>query len=274
MELCAITGATGVLGKKIVKSLPFKFYKFNGDIRNYKDVHKWIHGKNFDLLIHLAASVPTKEVEKNFKNSLKVNYIGTKNIIKSLKLKKNKPKWFFFSSTSHVYKILNKKIKIKENFKLIPSSKYGLTKMKAEKEVIKLKKYNIKYCIGRIFSFTDQNQKTPYVVPSIIKRIKLTKEKVVNLKNLNHYRDFISTNLISKIIKRLYQTNSTGIFNIGTGQAINLKKIAILFGKKYKKKIKFEDNNKITFLISDNSKILKKKILFKKFRNNIKFLYN
>mgnify|MGYP001491445515 CR=1 FL=1 len=274
MQICAITGSSGVLGKKIKKLLPFKFYEFKGDITRHKEVNKWINNKNFDLLIHLAAKVPTKEVEQKYQYSLKVNHLGTKNIVKALKSKINKPKWVFFSSTSHVYGLNNKNVKIKETSKLYPSSKYGFTKRKAELEIIKLKKYKINFCIGRIFSFTDCKQKTPYVIPSIINKIKNSKKKDVTLRNINHFRDFISTTSICKIIKRLYKTKSSGIFNIGSGQATNIKQIAKLIGKKYKKKIIFEDNKIASYLISNNKKILKKGIKFKKFYNNLNFLYN
>ena len=54
---------------------------------------------------------------------------------------------------------------------------------------------------------------------------------------------------------------------------MNIKKIAKFIGKKYKKKIIFDDNKKITYLISNNKKILKKGIKFKKSFNNLDFLY-
>ncbi len=273
MKICAITGAKGVLGNRILKLLPYKFYKFKGDITSFHQVKKWILKKDFDLLIHLAAKVPTKEVEANFKKALKINYVGTKNIANSLKLKKNKPEWVFFSSTSHVYSLTKRKIKISEKTKLNPSSKYGLTKKKAEKEIEKLRKFGIKYCIGRIFSFTDINQKTPFVIPSIINKLKNSKKKTVNLKNMNHFRDFISTSNICKIINKLYKTQSTGIFNIGSGQYINLKEIAKLFAKKYNKFVNFEDNKIITYLISNNRKILARKVNQNVFKNNINFFY-
>tara|TARA_B100000963_G_scaffold227335_1_gene198280 strand:- start:13324 stop:14148 length:825 start_codon:yes stop_codon:yes gene_type:complete len=273
MEVCAITGSKGVLGSKIRKLLPFKFYEFKGNITNFKDVNDWIKRKDFKLLIHLAAKVPTGDVEKNYKKALNTNHLGTKNIVRALILKKNRPRWVFFSSSSHVYKLSKKKIKIKESAKLSPFSKYGTTKKKAEKEILKLKKHKINYCIGRIFSFTDLNQKPPYVIPSIISKIKFSKKNVVVLRNLNHFRDFLSTNDLCKTIEKLYKTNSRGIYNIGSGEGISLKTIALLFGSKFKKKIIFKDNKRTSYLISNNSKILKKKIKFKKFSNNINFLY-
>ena len=61
----------------------------------------------------------------------------------------------------------------------------------------------INFCIGRIFSFTDQNQKKPFVIPSLVSKIKCTKKRQVKLSNLNHYRDFLTTEDISLAIKIL-----------------------------------------------------------------------
>ena len=178
MLTCAITGSKGVLGSKLKKKLPLKFYEFRGDITNKKKVNQWIQKKDFDILIHLAALVPTNLVNKNYKKAYKVNVIGTNNLINSLKKKENKPKWLFFSSTSHVYKPLDKFKKISEKSKLYPASKYGKTKILAEKLLLKkLKKSSIKLCIGRIFSFTDKKQKKAFVIPSIKDKLNNSKKK-------------------------------------------------------------------------------------------------
>ena len=46
MITCAITGSNGVLGKKLKRTLPYKFYEFKKDIRNKKDVEEWVLKKN------------------------------------------------------------------------------------------------------------------------------------------------------------------------------------------------------------------------------------
>jgi len=96
MITCAITGSSGVLGSKLKKKIPIKFYEFKGDITKKKQVHKWIMKKNFDIFIHLAAMVPTNLVNKNYQKAYGVNVKGTDNIIRSIIKKTNKPKWFFF----------------------------------------------------------------------------------------------------------------------------------------------------------------------------------
>ena len=272
MLTCAITGSNGVLGSKLKKKIPLKFYKFKGDIRNKKTVDRWIKKKNFDILIHLAALVPTNLVNKNYKKAYDINVRGTDNLINSLKKKKIKPKWLFFSSTSHVYKPLNKFKKISENSKIDPASSYGKTKFLAEKLLLKkLKRSQIKVCIGRIFSFTDKKQKEPFVIPSIKKKMENAKNKII-FENMNHFRDFLSTNDIIAAINILLKTRKSGIYNIGSGKKFDLKKIVKLFNKK-KKKIVFKDTKRTTYLISNNNKIIKTKWKPSKFKNNIKYFY-
>ena len=109
MYICGITGGTGTLGKFLLKNLPFKFIKYKGRVENKKNLSKWILKNKFDLILHLAAIVPTNQVKKNFKKALKVNYGGTKNLVDIINKKKNKPAWLFFASTSHVYNFKHKK---------------------------------------------------------------------------------------------------------------------------------------------------------------------
>ena len=276
MLKCGITGATGVLGKKIIKNLPFKFYKFKKDITKIDEVKKWVNKYNFDLIIHLAALVPTNQVNKNYKKALRINVTGTKYLINSLLKKKDKPKWFFYSSTSHVYK-LNKKSRLtKENEVAKPQNFYGKTKLIAEKYLIKrLKDTEISLCIGRIFSFTDKKQKVPFVIPSIINKITNNKSKKIEILNLNHYRDFLSTKMITKFIYCLFKKKSEGIFNIASGESFHLEKIALLLCKKYKKNlVKIKDVILPTYLVADIKKISSICIFNnKKFKNNLNYFY-
>ena len=249
-----ITGSSGSLGKIILKNTKkYKISKFSGDIRNRREVFDWITKNNIKIIFHLAAVVPIKVVNQNKKKAYDVNFKGTKNIVDASI--HNQIEWIFFSSTSHVYKSYNKKIS--ENFVKKPISYYGKTKLLGENYIIKnLKKEKIKYCIGRIFSTTNKNQKKNYLVPDLKYKIKKSK-KIIKLKNLHHYRDFISMEDISKIIFKLCFKKFCGIINLGSGKKIYLKDIAKIIAKRYNKKIIFEDNKFLTQLISNNQKLKK-----------------
>ena len=251
---CGITGHTGILGRELLKkNKNLKFVKFKGDITKKSHIKKWLQKNTIDIIVHLAAVVPTNIVDKKINYANKVNYIGTKLLVDEL-LKYKKIKWFFYSSTSHVYKF--SKNKISENSQINPTSKYGLTKLKGENYIKKTLNKKIPYCIGRIFSFTSVHQKKPFVIPSIINKAKLRQE-TVSFDNTNHLRDFLCMDDVCNAIKALIDRKSTGIYNIGSGNKVLISDIVKLIFTKCKKKYLIKDNSKQTCLVSNNSKIKK-----------------
>ena len=247
-----LTGSTGVLGQFIKKNFKgYKFDAFKGDLGSKTQIKKWIKDKKFDGIFHLAAIVPTNKVSKNIKRALKVNYEGTKILVDEI-IKQKTTNWIMFTSTSHVYNF-NKK-KIKETSKTRPISKYGDTKLKAEKYILK-KKNKIKICIVRIFSYTHYNQKNFFIIPSIYEKFK--RKKSVKFENVNHIRDFIDIRDIFSAFKILFLKKKEGIYNLGSGKKTPLLKIINYFSKKFKKRYTIKKNNKMTILVSDNTKLTK-----------------
>lgn len=243
MIVCAITGHTGVLGSNFIKNNPdIRFIKFNKDLSKKNDIKKWIKKNSFDYFLHLGAVVPTYQVKKNYNYAKKVNYYSTINIINELK-KKNKKIWFFYSSSSHVYGYSNKKLN--ERSKTNPVNQYGKLKLLSEKTIkIKLKNTKIKFCIGRIFSFTHYMQDKSFFIPSIFKH----KANMVDT-----LRDFIDVRDICSLIRVLINKNKTGVFNIASGTKINLIKIfEIILKKKILYKLRPKNN-----IFADISKIKK-----------------
>ena len=119
-----------------------------------------------------------------------------------------------------------------------------------------MKNSMIKYCIGRIFSYSSPSQKKSYLIPSLIKKIKESKSKSIIFKNLSHYRDFSSLKSISRAINTLRKNKSTGIYNIGSGKSFLLEDIAKYICEKFNKKFIFKQNKK-TFLIGNINKLNK-----------------
>ena len=248
-----ITGHTGVLGSEFIKyNFAKKFIKFKGNITKKREIKEWIRRKKINCLFHFAAVVPTKIVKNDFDYANKVNFLGTKYLVDEC-LKSKNIKWFFFASTSHVYGFSSKKIK--ETKKTKPISKYGYTKLKAEKYIVKsFTRKKIPYCIGRIFSFTHKKQSEDFVVPSIMKKI--DKENYT-FENVNHYRDFISTKDICSAIRILFNNKAQGIYNIGSGKKILISDLIKIIARKKNKKILLKKNKKRTCLFADISKIKK-----------------
>jgi nucleoside-diphosphate-sugar epimerase len=251
---CAITGSSGVLGSYIIENNPqIKFLKFKGDITNKKEITNWILKNNFDVFLHLAAIVPTEKVNKNYILAKKVNYDGTKNIVDALLKKKNI--WFFFASSSHVYS--NSSKKLNEESRPQPITQYGRLKYLAEKYIInKMEKKGMNYCIGRIFSFTNFNQKNSFLIPSLYKKI-MSKNKIIAFRNINHIRDFISISDINSALLFLLNKKIKGIYNIASGKTVNVEVIVKRICKKYNKKIIINNFLPRSKLIADIKKIKK-----------------
>ena len=165
-----ITGSSGILGTSLIsflkKNSNYQFYTFKYNILNVRKIDNWIKKNQFQVIIHLAALVPTKKAKENFKLVKQVNFIGTKNLIISIKKYQKEKVYLFFSSSSHVYSF--KKNKINETLKKTGISQYGKTKILAE-NLLKKNNNFFNLCIGRISSLTSENQSTNFLLKKIIK---------------------------------------------------------------------------------------------------------
>tara|TARA_B100000795_G_C22780858_1_gene432200 strand:- start:596 stop:1447 length:852 start_codon:yes stop_codon:yes gene_type:complete len=253
-----ITGSTGFLGsvlkKKIINSRKYRLKIFEGNITNKLELREWFKKNKFDYFIHLAAVVPTNKVKKNPSIAKIINITGTKNIIREINKSKT-IKWLFYSSTSHVYKFNNKKIK--ETSIKKPFSIYGKTKLKAEMCIKKNINNKTKFCIGRIFSLEGKQKDKNYFIPGLVKKIK--EKKIINLDG-SLFRDFIHVEDVADVIIKLLKNETKGEYNIASGEKTEFTEIIKIFKKVSKKKLFFNDIKSLNSMsgYADISKINKK----------------
>ena len=238
-KLIGLTGSTGLLGQSLKKKLRklnnYKLNCYKGDITDKSQLKKWFKVNSFCYVIHLAAIVPVKKVNKNINFAKKVNIGGTKNIINEVNKKKS-IKWFFFSSSSHVYQFNNKEVR--ETSIKKPFSIYGKTKLEAEKFIEKKINKKIKFCVGRIFSLEGKNKAKSYFLPGLLKKIR--KNKVIEI-DLNQFRDFIHVDDVAEAVVILLKKEQVGIYNIASGKKTRFYELINLFSKLLKRKIKFKN---------------------------------
>ena len=238
-KLIGLTGSTGLLGQSLKKKLRklnnYKLNCYKGDITNKSQLKKWFKVNSFCYVIHLAAIVPVKKVNKNINFAKKVNIGGTKNIINEINKKKS-IKWFFFSSSSHVYQFNNKEVR--ETSIKKPFSIYGKTKLEAEKFIEKKINKKIKFCVGRIFSLEGKNKDDSYFLPGLLKKIR--KNKVIEI-DFNQFRDFIHVDDVAEAVVILLKKEQVGIYNIASGKKTKFYELINLFSKLLKRKIKFKN---------------------------------
>ena len=136
-----LTGVSGFLGKKLIKSIDNNFgiqtlsrnsgtYKF--DLTNTIPVFK----NEFDIVIHNAGKAHffPKNSKEN-KSFFNVNVQGTENLLRGIELIGSLPKRFVFISSVAVYG-LNQGVGIDENAPLQAKDPYGLSKILAEQLVL------------------------------------------------------------------------------------------------------------------------------------------
>ena len=250
-----ITGGTGTLGKILIKKLKQKNYKlflYRSDIRNFRSIKKWIINNKLDVIFHLASVVSVKNCNQNPLVTCSTNIGGTINILNSFRFSKKKI-WFFYASTSHVYKI--KKKPLTEKDPIVPRSFYGYTKWIGELMIESAcKELNIPFCIGRIFSFYSDTQSSDFLYPSIKKKIKENiNHEPIYIANAHNVLDIQKAENVIKILIKLFEKKSEGIYNIGSGKGIKIKNFAKNLTKK---KIKIITNsNKKNIVLANIAKI-------------------
>jgi nucleoside-diphosphate-sugar epimerase len=255
MIIIGITGSTGVLGSTLLRKLKKKNYKvvcFRSDIRKIAKVRSWVKKNNFDAIFHLASMVPVNLCNKNPLDACFINIGGTKNILKSISKLKKKP-WFFYASTSHVYKL--KKKPLYENDIISPRTFYGYTKWLGEKLLENQTLNNgLRYCIGRIFSFYSSSQSKDFLYPSIKNKIKqMSNKNHIYVINAYNVIDIQKADSVINIILSLFKNKAEGVFNIGTGKGTQIKNFA---KKLTKKKIIVKTNSKKKNVVVANIKKL------------------
>ena len=245
----------------------FKFYKL--DLKKKKIV-KIFNKKQIDFIFHLSAQPGVRFSITDPQKYIDDNIVAFSNILEICK--KNKPKTFYFASSSSVYGDVNK-FPIKETNKLNPKNVYGLTK-KFNEELAKFYSeiYKIPMIGLRFFTVYGPWGRPDMLTLKLLEYIKKKKTFFVN--NFGkHQRDFTYIDdvieILFELLKNHKQTNKFDYFNISSNKPIDLMKaINYLVSKKKYKKLK-----KITLQKADvlkthgcNKKILKI-VKFKNFTN-------
>ena len=289
-----ITGSAGYIGSCAYEYFKEKFDVFGVDkkyppirkqkkfikcnLLNYKEIKKIIKKINPDIVIHLAgqSTIDFIKRENLYKNN---NLVATSNLIKLVK--KNKIKYFLFSSTGAVYKASANKLH--ENYKLIPKNIYGKTKLTNEKQIKKnFKNSTTKFIIFRFFNVCSSLAKNKigeyhnpetHLIPLIIQKAYERKKIFIYGKNYNtkdgtcvrdyiHIKDIISA--FEKGINYLTKKNTSKVINLGSNKGFSNLEVV-----QFSKKNLLKENVKLEFEYSkkrlgDNAKLICSNFLAKK----------
>lgn len=246
-----VTGACGFVGRYLIEHLQecgdevlgsvhqetviTNFPKVQLDVRDQSACERVLNDFNPDVVFHLAAISFVPEAESNFENALAVNVGAVRNLCRTIAAQLNKPKLIFASSAEIYGRISQEDLPITEEILPKPGNSYSLTKLMAE-EVIKYFQFyhGIEATILRAFNHIGPGQDDRFVASSFARqlaKIKLQRgEPRLYVGNLDPQRDFSD---VRDIVKgyRAAAEKGRGIYNLGSGQAIAVRKILeILIG--------------------------------------------
>lgn len=192
-----------------------------------------------DYIFHLAAESRLQNSIINPKRAIEVNIGGTLSVLEACR--HNKVKGLIFSSTSSIYG-LPTSFPITENFSENCLNPYASTKYAAE---LLIRNYNelhgVKSCILRYFNVFGERAPTkgPYaLVTGIFSRQKKNNEPLTVVGNGKQKRDFIYVkDVVAANIACMQNwndsVNSACVFNVGSGQEIEVLDLAKTISDRY-----------------------------------------
>ncbi len=248
MSSILVTGGAGFIGSNLVKSLLDhghdiividnfitgymenipkldKLKIVHGDITDIKLIRKYV--KQVDSIFHLAASVGNLKSIENPNQDAYVNIVGTLNLLNAAR--EFKISKIIYSSSSAIYGDVEY-IPLDENHPICPTSPYGVSKLAAEKYCLCYSKlYDLDVVCLRYFNVYGINQRfNPYgnIVPIWSKCI-LDNKPITIYGDGGQTRDFINVaDIVQANIKSHEKNGIIGAYNIGSGQAITINKLA------------------------------------------------
>jgi len=246
-KIVLITGASGFIGKHLIRSLINNNYfvvcldlnyddnffnEFQGKLKIQKgNLMNGILVKNLikkyspNYVFHLAGSKSRTNSLVEFKTSHEINYLGTFNLFEALLEDKNLKLVAILGTIEEYGHACSP---FREDSQELPNSAYGLSKLSATKlaSIFNLQ-FNLPVIVLRPSIAFGPEQGEEMFIPAIIKT--LLRKQPFKMTEGNQFRDFLFIDdLIEALVKCLECSGVEGqIVNIASGMSITIKDIAI-----------------------------------------------
>jgi GDP-4-dehydro-6-deoxy-D-mannose reductase len=288
-----ISGCSGFLADFLIREFPKNEYSvygitevngfvdkrikvFNVDIREKSKIDNIIKSINPDIVFHLAAISNVGFSWKDPALTYDVNFIGSSNLLESLRKYSPKARVLLMSS-AEVYKVEDGKI-ITETSPVEISNPYALSKYSMELlGNLYQRSYGISVFTVRSFNFTGPGQNKDFVVSDFSFQIasieKGISAPIIRVGNLSAKRDFSDVRDIARYLRIIQDKADSGdIINICSGYSYSIKELLDILLGMSKVKIKVEVDRK-KFRVLD-SPVLSCNNNFIKNRFNLKPMYS
>jgi len=256
-----ITGGAGFIGNEIVQQLvdttnniiivdnmsvgkPELLPKKNNiqlkkiDILNKGKLSAVFKNNNIDVVIHLAAIHFIPYCNRHKKETIRVNVVGTINILELMN--EYKCGRIVHASSAAVYGPSNKPHREAEG--LLPLGVYGKSKYLGE-QVIKTisSDFCIDYILLRLFNVFGPKDLNAHLIPSIISQLD---KSSISIGNTTSRRDYVWVGDVARAFIMAADSETTKeVINIGTGKSVSVKGVVRQIVKASKKDIPINVSN-------------------------------
>ena len=202
------------------RSLPaVSIAAFEGNILSYEEAKQWARETNPDVILHLAAVVPTEKVSREPALARRVNSMGPARFAEAVMAGCTGPApHFVFTSTSHVYQ--SSEEPIDETGLVSPQNIYGETKLAGEQNLAKIQDENQRFrlLIARVFSVFSEDQAESFLLRSLQRKLAAAApSRVLHIPGWDHTRDFLHASQAARLLLDLAMAKSSGVVNVGSG---------------------------------------------------------
>lgn len=205
-----VTGGTGKLGSELKKIFPNHLFPTSRelDIRDTKNIAKYLLKFKPDIIIHTAAITDVRLCEEDKKHAWDTNYLGTQNLIKESEKLDKKP-YFIYISTACVFSgddgpYFEDSIPNPKNF-------YSLTKL-----------------LGEIAVTSSSLAKKLIIRTNFIDKDKWPYEKAF----IDRYATYLYTDDVAKKIRILIKNKMTGVKHVCGNKKMSMYEIAKIINPK------------------------------------------
>lgn len=270
MKKILLTGATGLIGKELIKPLLENGYEIFAISRKpipNSNTITWLAGDLFDtqfiqscckkaqadILVHLAWKVTGDYANSNENFSF---LAGSISLLQEFQ--QHGGKQVFFCGSYFEYDFTQPKLT--EQSPLAPEKMvYTFCKNELRKIAEKFCRQNaMDFCYGRIFNVFGHNEERNRLTRQILDNLFADKEVIIKSGPLQ--KDYMYSREIASAITEVLKSNIQGTINICTGKPIAIKDIALTIARKLHKEhlVKFQNDfgSQPLCIYGDNTRLL------------------
>ncbi len=232
-----VTGISGFTGQYLVQELLAAGYEVFGitqkempsktctfyvaDLSNQQKLEEVIAKVNPSVVIHLAAIsyVAHNDVAEIYHT----NIVGTRNLLSALVSAGVSPRLVLIASSANIYGNSGLDV-IDETHVAAPENDYALSKYAMEL-MAKQWRDKLPIVITRPFNYTGVGQSQRFLLPKIVSHF-AKKCDVIELGNLDVYRDFSDVRTVARVYMKLIEIAPAGeTYNVCSGKSYSLMDI-------------------------------------------------